>query len=76
MKRSALLISASLLVVAQVRGDVGGLSAEADVRSDGILVRRVRDPRNGVVCYVASAYAYVVAPHGNTLAITCLKETP
>jgi hypothetical protein len=52
---------------------VGGLSAEADVRVDGVLVRRVRDPSNGVVCYVASSYAYAVAPHGNTLAVACVK---
>jgi len=59
--------------VREARADVGGLSAEADVRADGVLIRRVRDPSNGVVCYVASSYAYAVAPHGNTLAVACVK---
>lgn len=74
-RAAALILVVTTLVTAQaVKGDVGGLSAEADVRVDGVLVRRVRDPSNGMVCYVASSYAYAVAPHGNTLAISCAKE--
>lgn len=67
------LVVLACVAVREAHADVGGLSAEADVRADGVLVRRVRDPSNGVVCYVASSYAYAVAPHGNTLAVACVK---
>jgi hypothetical protein len=75
MKKVVLVLALGGLLygLRPARADVGGLSAEADVRVDGVLVRRVRDPSNGVVCYVASSYAYAVAPHGNTLAVACVK---
>jgi len=62
-----------LFAVKMVFGNVGGLSAESDVRVDDLLVRRVSDLHNGVVCYVASQYAFVAAPHGRTIAISCTK---
>jgi hypothetical protein len=51
-----------------------GLTAEDVVRTDDSTIRRVRDGSNGVVCYVVQSYAYAVAPHGRTVAISCLSE--
>lgn len=61
------------LLAATAQGDIGGLSAEADTRIDDMLVRRIRDPSNGVVCYMTTQYAFAAAPHGRTVAIACVK---
>jgi hypothetical protein len=52
----------------------GAMSAEAGVRVDDLVVRRVRDTALGNVCYVAQSYAFAAAPHGRVVAIDCLPE--
>lgn len=66
----AFLLLASSIATAQAPG----LEAEAVIRTDDATVRRVHDHKNGVLCYVVSHYAYAVAPHGITVAISCLPE--
>jgi len=70
------LAPAALVVAASHAAELDTLSAEASVRVDDMVIRRVRDPSNGVVCYTTSSYAFAVAPHGRTVAIACLKEKP
>lgn len=69
-----LLVCALLGVATLAHAEPEGLSAEAGTRVDDMTIRRVRDTSNGVVCYVASSYAYSVAPRGRTVAIDCVQE--
>jgi hypothetical protein len=58
------LVLAILLLSVPAVAQAPGLAAEDSVRTDDMVVRRVRDGSNGVVCYAVSSYAYQAVPHG------------
>ena len=51
---------------------VDGLFAEKSIDVDGVVVRRIRDPRTGSVCYLATGHGQSNY-YGTLLSIACVE---
>lgn len=54
-----------------------GLFAEQNTSADDVTVRRVRDTKEHVVCYIASGHvrgSSITAYDGRSVAVSCLPE--
>jgi hypothetical protein len=51
-----------------------GIYAEQTMSVDKVVVRRVHDHGNGVICYVASGNGLPGVQEPNSVAISCVKE--
>ena len=86
MKKRATLFGALILLLLSplallrfARADGTGLYMEQVIGADGVNVRRIRDTREGVVCYVAKARENNSRSHSSdivSVGISCVREKP